>query len=41
LLSTWKGWPSTLLADSHMARRVMSLEPPAGHGTMKVMGLLG
>jgi hypothetical protein len=30
-----------LLARSHMARSVMSLDPPAGQGTMKVIGLLG
>jgi hypothetical protein len=41
LLSTTMGWPRIFAIASAMARIAMSLEPPAGHGTMSVIGFDG
>src|SRR3954470_3414713 len=41
LLSMAIGCPSTLEALSAIARIEMSVEPPAGHGTISVIGLVG
>ena len=41
LLSMTMGWPRCLAAASEMVRMTMSVEPPAGHGTTMVMGLVG
>src|SRR3954451_20875301 len=41
LLSIAIGWPSTLEALSAIARMVRSVDPPAGHGTIRVIGLVG
>src|SRR5947209_2367670 len=41
LLSIAIGWPRCLDAASAMARIEMSVEPPAGHGTISVIGLAG
>src|SRR5687768_15548837 len=41
LLSMAIGCPSTLDALSAIARIEMSVEPPAGHGTISVIGLVG
>src|SRR5215203_4113544 len=41
LLSMAIGCPSTLEALSAIARIEISVEPPAGHGTISVIGLVG
>src|SRR6185503_9880915 len=41
LLSTAIGWPRIFEALSAIARIEMSVEPPAGHGTISVIGLVG
>jgi hypothetical protein len=41
LLSIAIGWPRTFEALSAIARIEMSVEPPAGHGTIRVIGLVG
>src|SRR5215218_6367345 len=41
LLSMAIGWPRILEALSAIARIEMSVEPPAGHGTISVIGLVG
>jgi hypothetical protein len=41
LLSTTIGWPRCLPAASAIARMAMSVEPPAGHGTISVTGFTG
>jgi hypothetical protein len=38
LFSTTIGWPRCLLASSASSRWWRSVEPPAGHGTMSVIG---
>jgi hypothetical protein len=40
-LSIAIGWPSTFEALSAIARMEMSVDPPAGHGTISVIGLVG
>src|SRR5689334_19596786 len=35
------GWPRCFAAESAIARMVMSVGPPAGHGTIRVIGLVG
>jgi hypothetical protein len=41
LLSITMGCPRTLDALSAIARIEMSVDPPAGHGTISVTGLMG
>src|SRR3954451_24548846 len=41
LLSMTMGWPMNFDALSAIARIEMSVEPPAGHGTISVIGLVG
>src|SRR3954468_9788821 len=41
LLSIAIGWPRCFDAASAIARIEMSVEPPAGHGTISVIGLVG
>ena len=41
LLSIVIGWPRIFEALSAIARIEMSVEPPAGHGTIRVIGLVG
>ena len=41
LLSIAIGWPRVFEALSAIARIEMSVEPPAGHGTISVIGLVG
>ena len=41
LLSIAIGWPRIFEALSAIARIEMSVEPPAGHGTISVIGLVG
>ena len=41
LLSIAIGCPSTFEALSAIARIEMSVDPPAGHGTIRVIGLVG
>src|ERR1043166_5267915 len=41
LLSITIGWPMNFDALSAIARIEMSVDPPAGHGTISVMGLVG
>src|ERR1700704_5864137 len=41
LLSMTMGWPMNFDALSAMARIEMSVDPPAGHGTISVIGLVG
>src|SRR5882762_9452790 len=41
LLSIAIGWPRTFDALSAIARIVRSVDPPAGHGTIRVIGLVG
>ena len=41
LLSIAIGWPRIFEALSAIARIEMSVEPPAGHGTIRVIGLVG
>src|SRR5436305_14666245 len=41
LLSVAIGWPRCLEAASAIARIEMSVEPPAGQGTISVIGLVG
>src|SRR5258706_13782130 len=41
LFSTMMGCPKCLDASSASLRRCVSVEPPAGHGTMSVIGRVG
>src|SRR6202022_4444699 len=41
LLSTAIGWPMNFEALSAIARIAMSVDPPAGQGTIRVIGLVG
>jgi hypothetical protein len=41
LLSMTMGWPMNFDALSAIARIEMSVDPPAGHGTISVIGLVG
>ena len=41
LLSIVIGWPRIFDALSAIARIEMSVEPPAGQGTIRVIGLVG
>ena len=41
LLSTAIGWPMIFDALSAIARIAMSVDPPAGQGTISVIGLVG
>src|SRR4051794_24432285 len=41
LLSITIGWPMNFDALSAIARIEISVEPPAGHGTISVIGLVG
>ena len=41
LLSIVIGWPMNFEALSAIARIAMSVDPPAGHGTIRVIGLVG
>src|SRR3954447_16393089 len=41
LLSMVTGWPRILEALSAIARIEISVDPPAGHGTIRVIGLVG
>ncbi len=41
LFSTMIGWPRCFEAASANARSVMSVEPPAAHGTISVIGRVG
>src|SRR5438270_8162864 len=41
LLSIAIGWPRCFDAASAIARIEMSVEPPAGHGTISVIGFVG
>src|SRR5207253_11085473 len=41
LLSITIGWPMNFDALSAIARIEMSVDPPAGHGTISVIGLVG
>src|SRR3954467_13809712 len=41
LLSMTMGWPMNFDALSAIARIEISVDPPAGHGTISVIGLVG
>src|SRR5688572_26375374 len=41
LFSTMMGWPRWRPAISASLRRCVSVDPPAGHGTMSVIGRFG
>src|SRR4051794_31512048 len=41
MFSTITGWPSVVFIRSATRRDTMSVMPPAGNGTIQVMGLLG
>src|SRR5690606_18817066 len=41
LFSTMTGWPRVVLRDSAMARPTMSVPPPAGKGTINLIGRAG